>query len=287
MTTTDVLTLGAVAYDPKVVTIWEGFKDYLGRRDLAVDYVLYSNYERQVEDLLAGRIDLAWNSPLAWVRARRLAAARGETVMPLVMRDADRSLTTSILVRTDDVATGVDDLRGRAVGVGAVDSPQATLIPLLHLRDAGVDPWTDVQVVYHDVFGGKHGDHGTAERLAIKALVDGAVDAACVLTGNDAATIEEGVVPEGSMREIARTGSFDHCNFTVGATKRDVEAKRFGELLLEMSYEDPEVRPLCELEGLKHWEDGRADGYDLLERAVDAFGFYGPDGAITADNYRY
>jgi phosphonate transport system substrate-binding protein len=287
MTTTDVLTLGAVAYDPKVVTIWEGFKAYLARHDLEVDYVLYSNYERQVEDLLAGRIDLAWNSPLAWVRARRLAAARGETMTPLVMRDADRSLTASILVRAHDAATSVEDLRGRVVGVGAVDSPQATLIPLLHLRDAGIDPGTDARVVHHDVFGGKHGDHGTAERLAIAALVDGAVDAACVLTGNDDAAVKEGVVPAGSVREIARTGRFDHCNFTVGATRRDVEAKRFGQLLLQMSYEDPEVRPLCELEGLKHWEEGRTDGYDLLERAVDAFGFYGPDGTITAANYRY
>ena len=69
--------LGAVAYDPKVVTIWDGFRAWLrGPGGLDFDYVLYSNYERQVEDLVAGRVDMAWNSPLAWVRARRLAAAR-------------------------------------------------------------------------------------------------------------------------------------------------------------------------------------------------------------------
>ena len=72
-----VLLLGAVAYDPKVVTIWEGFKDYFARQGLGMDYVLYSNYERQVEALIDGQIHVAWNSPLAWVRARRLAATRG------------------------------------------------------------------------------------------------------------------------------------------------------------------------------------------------------------------
>ena len=43
------LLLGAVAYDPKVVTIWDGFQRYFARHGLAFDYVLYSNYERQVE----------------------------------------------------------------------------------------------------------------------------------------------------------------------------------------------------------------------------------------------
>ena len=48
MATTPYL-LGAVAYDPKVVTIWEGFKQFFARHGFAFDYLLYSNYERQVE----------------------------------------------------------------------------------------------------------------------------------------------------------------------------------------------------------------------------------------------
>ena len=39
-------TLGAVAYDPKVVTIWEGFKDWFAGHGFAFDYVLFSGYER-------------------------------------------------------------------------------------------------------------------------------------------------------------------------------------------------------------------------------------------------
>ena len=75
--TNATIVLGAVAYDPKVVTIWDGFKRYFAKRDFSFDYVLYSNYERQVEALLSGQIDVAWNSPLAWIRAQRLAKARG------------------------------------------------------------------------------------------------------------------------------------------------------------------------------------------------------------------
>jgi phosphonate transport system substrate-binding protein len=81
------LLMGAVAYDPKVVTIWDGFRRWFDGQGFAFDYLLYPNYERQVEDLLAGRIHAAWNSPLAWVRADRLARASGASVRALAMRD--------------------------------------------------------------------------------------------------------------------------------------------------------------------------------------------------------
>jgi ABC-type phosphate/phosphonate transport system substrate-binding protein len=70
------LLMGAVAYDPKVVTIWEGFRRWLLASGLDFDFVLYSHYERQVEDLVAGRIHTAWNSPPAALRAERLAPGR-------------------------------------------------------------------------------------------------------------------------------------------------------------------------------------------------------------------
>ena len=38
------LKIGAVAYAPKVVTIWEGIREYLHDRGLQTEYVLYSSY---------------------------------------------------------------------------------------------------------------------------------------------------------------------------------------------------------------------------------------------------
>jgi len=77
MAADEALVMGAVAYDPKVVTIWDGFRAWFREHGFEFDYVLYSNYERQVEQLMDGRVHVAWNSPLAWVRARRLAEAQG------------------------------------------------------------------------------------------------------------------------------------------------------------------------------------------------------------------
>ena len=46
--------LGAVAYNPKVVTIWEGMRRYFHEEaHLPVQVVLFQSYEAQVPALLA------------------------------------------------------------------------------------------------------------------------------------------------------------------------------------------------------------------------------------------
>jgi ABC-type phosphate/phosphonate transport system substrate-binding protein len=257
------LILGAVAYDAKVVPIWEGFRAYFNARGLPFDFVLYSNYERQVAAHLRGDIDVAWNSPLAWIQAERAAKAAGRKAEAIAMRDTDRDLTSVVLVRADSPIASVDDLRGKRIGVGAKDSPQATLIPLRVLADGGVTG----DVVYHDVLVGKHGDHVGGERDAVKALLAGGVDAACVIDGNHVAFVREGLISTSAVRVVLQTPKYDHCNFTI-LDGGPPAIGQFRELLLAMSYADPEVRPLLDMEGLKEWLPGRTSGYALLERAV-------------------
>jgi ABC-type phosphate/phosphonate transport system substrate-binding protein len=282
----ETFVLGAVAYDPKVVTIWGGFRDWFVEQGFPFDYLLYSHYERQVDELVAGRIQVAWNSPLAWVRARRLARAGGREVTALAMRDTDRDLTSVVVVRSDSPLRALADLRGKTVGVGAVDSPQATLLPLAFLRAAGLQPGHDFQVRRFDIGVGLHGDHVGGERDAARALVNGEVDAACMIDGNHLRFGREGTLPSGSTRVLAQTAPFDHCNMTVGPSAPSEQVDRFRELLLGMSYADPALRPLLDLEGLKAWCDGRTSGYAPLESAVDALGFYDGAGSVTARDYR-
>jgi phosphonate transport system substrate-binding protein len=278
--------LGAVAYDPKVVTIWEGFAGWFASHDFAFDYVLYSNYESQAEAHLAGHVDVTWDSPLAWVRTRRLAAATGRTAIAIAMRDTDQDLTSVVLVRTNGEITDVSQLSGRVVATGAADSPQSTLLPLAHLASTGLDPGKDFDVHRFEVMVGKHGDHVGGEREAVKSLIAGDADAACVIDGNHLAFAKEGTIDAGAVRVLARTGLYDHCTMTVLDGPQGPEqavVDRFVELLLSMSFDDPAVRPLLELEGLKEWRVGRTTGYAQLEAAVDRLRFYGHDGSIRAD----
>src|ERR1700759_1500927 len=110
MTNHTTLTLGAVAYDPKVVTIWDGFHEYFTARGLPFDYILYTNYERQVEAHFSGHIDVAWNSPLAWLQSERLAQTLGRRAEAICMRDSDRDLTSVVVARNDDKVRTLIDL---------------------------------------------------------------------------------------------------------------------------------------------------------------------------------
>lgn len=269
------IVLGAVAYDPKVVTIWDGFQRFFALHGLEFDYVLYTNYERQVEQHFAGAFDVAWNSPLAWIEAERVARARGRKARAIAMRDTDCDLTSVVLVRQEGPKTPAD-LRGKVIGVGASDSPQATLLPLEHLASLGLEPGRDFEVRRFDVLVGKHGDHVGGERLAAQALVRGEVDAACVIDGNHLAFSADGTLPRGSVRGLAHTAPFDHCNFTVLDGVNEAAIARFRELLFGMRYDDPAVRPLMDLEGLKQWREGRTSGYAALERACERFGWLTP-----------
>jgi len=266
------LLLGAVAYDPKVVTIWDGFLRYFARRGLDFDYILYSNYERQVESHFSGHFHIAWNSPLAWLQTERIAARKGRRAEALCMRDSDRDLTSVVVTRADSPLGTLADLAGKRVAFGARDSPQASLIPLGLLSAAGLTPGVDFEPVHFDILAGKHGDHIGGERDAARALLRGDADAACMIDANHLAFQREGTIPPGSTRLLAVTEPYDHCNFTVLDGAPEKEVSLFRDLLLGMQYADPEVRPLLDMEGLKQWLPGRTSGYRALESAIDRFG---------------
>jgi ABC-type phosphate/phosphonate transport system substrate-binding protein len=266
------LIMGAVAYDAKVVTIWDGFQQYFARHGLEFDYVLYSNYERQVAAHCRGDIHIAWNSPLAWLQTERIAAALGRRAEAVCMRDTDRDLTSLVVVRSGSVIFTPGDLKGRRVAVGAQDSPQATLIPLSFLAGEGIEPDKDFEVVRFDELVGKHGDHIGGEREAARALARGDVDAACMIDANHLTFVREGTLATSSTRILARTPAYDHCNFTVLDDAPAGLVQRFCALMLPMSYADADVRPLLDMEGLKQWLAGRTEGYRALAAAVERFG---------------
>jgi isovaleryl-CoA dehydrogenase len=231
----------------------------------------------------------------------------------LAQRAGPRAQLARLQIEADRTWAHIGDLAGRVVATGAVDSPQATLLPLSLLRSAGLTPGTDVGVRRFDIGVGLHGDHIGGEREAARALFaadpSDRVDAACMIDSNLLLFAREGVLPAGAVRVLAQTPPYDHCTMTAGPSAEggdtgpwagtdDAGASadgdfsgtsdilRFGELLLGMDYADASLRPLLDLEGLKEWRRPRLSGYEQLERAVDEAGFYAADGAITADGYR-
>ncbi|MFC4314560.1 phosphate/phosphite/phosphonate ABC transporter substrate-binding protein [Steroidobacter flavus] len=256
------LVLGAVATDPKVVTVWDAFQRYFIQRGLPFEYVLYSNYEQQVRNHFDGQCHVALNSPLAWIEVERLAVAHGRKASAIAMRDSDRDLHSVIVSRRDSDIAGIADLKGRRVAVGAKDSPQATLVPLDLIAQAGLAPGTDFEVIYLNACLGKH----CAEvDDACETLMSGKVDACCLLDAHYSLFEQETQI-------VATTEPFDNYNLTVLDGAPQLQIERFVALLLAMSPTDPQARALLDMADVKQWLPGRLSGYVALHRAVDRFG---------------
>lgn len=265
------ILVGAVIYDPKVSTIWETIKEFFVSRACPMDAVFFTNYALQVDALLAGHIDIAWNSPLAWVDAQRRA---GDGCRALAMRDTDRDRATHVLVRSDGGVQRVGDLRGKTIATGALDSPQATLLPLHLIRRHGLTPGADVTVRRFDVLVGKHGDHVGGELEALRSLQRGDSAAAAVLDLNWELWSRDGTANAETLRVLATTPAFDHCNFTALSGFSVERARQWTDTLFSMSYEDPAHRQMMDLEGLKAWLPGRTTGYADLAAAVEEQRFF-------------
>ncbi len=272
--TSEPILVGAVAYDPKVVTIWDIIKGYFQDNGCPMDYVFYSNYELQVKALLEGSIDVAWNSPLAWLDAHR---SSGGTCRAIAMRDTDRDRVSHIVARrppsVNSVET-VEGLRGKTVAVGASDSPQATLIPIGLLQRQGLEPGADFTLLRFDVLVGKHGDHIGGERDAFQALASGEADACAMLDLNWKLWSSDGTIDPARYYVIATTDQFDHCVFTVHENVPDEHIRPWLETLFTMSYDNPAHREMMDMEGLKEWLPGRISGFGALTDAVERQHFF-------------
>src|SRR3954451_5003388 len=146
------IVVGAVAYTPNVVTVWESFREYFREAGVPTDYVLYSNYESQVDALFARHIDVAWNTNVAYLRSEERASGQCQV---LAMRNVDVGYTTRFIARVHAGAKELADLRGKRFAYGSADSAQAALIPAYYLRQAGLDPERDVRPLHFDLDVGK------------------------------------------------------------------------------------------------------------------------------------
>ena len=260
-----VVRVGAVAYDPKVVTIWEAMRQYFREAGVPTDYVLFSSYEAQIEALFDRHIDMAWNTNVAYVRCQARADGRCQV---LAMRNTDVDFTTRLLARRGSGINGFQDLRGKRMALGSADSAQAAILPLYYLRESELDPDRDLSIVRFDLDLGKHGDTGTSELEVLRALHDGTADAGAIGHVTWLREIELAHVNTDLVRSVWTSPPYCHCNFTALPDFDLAIGRRWTEALLKMEYNDPKWRRLMELEGLTEWVPARKEGYEILAAAL-------------------
>jgi ABC-type phosphate/phosphonate transport system substrate-binding protein len=261
-----VLRIGAVAYAPSAVTVFENFRRYFAKSDLPVDYVLYSNYDSLVDALKNGHVDIAWNTPLAHARYHLSCDGKSQT---LVMRDVDCNFRCKLLVRKESGIKDPASLAGKKLALGSREAAEATVLPLHYLKGEGVK-LDKVKVLNLDEELDLRGNPCSSPLHVLKALRAGRADAGFVgerlwdeLVASKAPEVD-------GLQAVWTSPSFSHCVFTAAKDFDKTRAARFTELMLAMDGKDDCTAEILRLEGARKWVAGSADGFETLIEALKA-----------------
>ena len=262
------LKVGAVIYAPRVTVIWEMIDKFYKENGAEIEAVFFKDYKLQVDALVNGDIDVAWNSPLAQLDARLRTDGKEKIGC---MRDTDRDRQTYLVVKKDRF-NEITDLKGKTIGFGAIDSPQARLIPIYHLHKNGLEFEKDYEEKRFDIGVGLHGDHVGGELDSMKALLNDEVDASFCLDLNYDAWVADGTIDKNEVEVLSRTDYFDHCVFTFNPQVADEDIKEFDEIMFKMDYNNKEDKEIMDLEGPTEWVEGRRDGFEQITNANEYLG---------------
>ena len=270
--------VGAVAYDQKVVPIWEGMRRYLNEEaGLPVEVVLFQSYEAQVSALLSPpaepvpHIDIAWNTNLAYLQADKWS---GQGCRPIAMRDTDLGWMTKIVAVSGGPVARLADLKDRTLALGSRDSGHAAILPVHFLAQQGLVEGRDYRTLRFNSDIGKHGDTGTSEAEVVRAVLDGRADAGAVGNPFWNSVRSERLVPQGGLSEIWSSPPYNHCMFTARPDLDREAERRFADALSGMSYDNPTHRAMLDAEGLRRWVAAHLDGYSSLRQAAAEQGFF-------------
>ena len=269
-----ILRVGAVAYAPSAVTVFEDLRRYFAKTDLPVDYVLYSNYDSLVEALQRGHVDIAWNTPLAHARYHLLCDGKSQT---LVMRDVDCAFRCKLLVRRESGIKAPAGLEGKTLVLGSREAAEATVLPLHFLNKEGVK-LDKVQFLHLDKELDLRGNPCSSPLHVLKALREGRGDAGVVgerlwdeLVARKAPEVED-------LRAVWTSPPFSHCVFTAAKDFDKELGARFTRLMLAMDGKDECTAEILRLEGASKWVAGSPEGFETLIEALRAASDKGQNG---------
>jgi phosphonate transport system substrate-binding protein len=257
------IRIGAVAYAPATVTVFQGLTGYLSKNGLESDYVLYSSYDALVSALDRGEVDIAWNTPLAHAKFHVENQCRSQT---LVMRDVDFDVRSTLVVRAETEIKSPGNLPGKRLVLGSSQAAEATILPLYFLEKDGVD-LSKVQILSLDAEVDNEGNPCSSPEHVLQALRDGRGDAGIITQD---LWIREKDELAGALRQIWVSPPFSHCVFTAAADFDRQLASRFTQLMTAMDPDDPETSDVMQFEGTRKWLPGSQDGFENLVEAMRA-----------------
>jgi phosphonate transport system substrate-binding protein len=260
-----VVRIGAVAYAPPAVTIFEDIRRYFDQRGMSIDYVLFSHYDALVEALRKGEVDIAWNTPLAHAQYHRKAGNASQT---LVMRDVDCNVRSVLVVRAEASVRTPLDLAGKSLVLGSRQAAEATVLPVYFLRGQGVN-FDRIKIHSLDGKSDLRGNPCSSEVHVLAALNEGKGQAGIIGERLWKHLSEHEPDRVSGLKVIWVSPPFSRCFFTASKDFDKDLAARFTKLMLAMDPSDPLAAEAMRLEGTRRWVAGSQEGFRDLLKALD------------------
>jgi len=183
-----------------------------------VTIVVPESYSDTIAGLADGSLDFACLGAVMYVRAH----AKNE-VVPLVQRSSDLQFHAVFIAGADTSIHSLSDLKGKTFAFGDVNSTSGHLIPYRDLKEAGINPATDLTVRYS-------GGHPLTAALVESGSVDaGALDETVL-----SSMMSSGKIDKNKVRVIHTTKPFVDYVYVARKGVPSAEQEKFVHALLAL-----------------------------------------------------
>ena len=211
---------------------------------LRFDLKVAQAYGAVVEAMCNGSADIAFVGPVTYLQAKDRGC--GE-LLAVAVEEGQSVYYAGIFARADSSLHDLDDLRGKSVAFGDVNSTSSFVYPVAMLLKGGLDPVKDLGALR---LTGTHAN-------SLAALTEGRVDAAALSLDSYEKAVRAGVPGARDVRVIARSQAIPYPPLVMN-TRLAPELKRELRKAFQNVATAPGVRP----EMIRGYGGKQVDGYD-------------------------
>ncbi|MCL6482511.1 MAG: phosphate/phosphite/phosphonate ABC transporter substrate-binding protein [Firmicutes bacterium] len=210
---------------------------------LNFDLKVGQSYSAVVEAMCGGAADIAWYGPASYLQARNRGCAE---LLALAVRHGESVYYSGIFARTKSGINGIQDLKGKRIALGDVNSTSSFNVPVAMMLAAGVNPARDASAI---VMAGSHAN-------VLKALSEGQVDAGGASFDSFEKAVNAKAIDPSTIKVVAKSAPIPYPPLAIHPkVAASVKAK------LRDAFNNIDKMPGISKDQIRGYGGGKVDGY--------------------------
>lgn len=202
------------------------------------------SYGAVVEGMCGQLADIAFFGPVSYVQAHKRGCAQ---LLAVGVEKGASIYSAGMFAKADAPMTSIDDLKGKRVAFGDVNSASSFTFQVAMLLDAGIDPAKDLGAVRMT------GSHASS----LAALVQGQVDVASLSFDSYEKAVKQGVADPKAIKVIAKSMAIPYPPLALNSKLPDALKTRLKEAF-QTVHKAPGVTP----EMIRGYGGAKIERYD-------------------------